>query len=332
MSSGNIYTFNEGSRKINRIKEGDIIYDGINNKFITINNVFRNYNYVLELCVYKTRPIKLTGLNKVLTIQHNNDKPIWKNVNELTVIDYVAITTKHLSTIKYDNIDKYLLMGIYITCGKIKNNKLLLYLNNYNTLYQFIQSSTVYNHDTDYELVIDIIDKLFNIKYCKRFDSYKKQNVILTFELTKELNNFIDNIDNEILNIDNYYNLHELVKGMHFSKINLKNKLYIKCKNTEDANKYYSILRHYGMDIKIKKSLLNFNSIYKINMNNSNQYILDNPSPNVISCFYNNPHEYYSIDYTFLKVMSVVDTLEYENVVSFDINNKCYNVENILIM
>jgi hypothetical protein len=54
-------------------------------------------------------------------------------------------------------------------------------------------------------------------------------------------------------------------------------------------------------------------------------------SPSVISCFYNDPNKYYSIDYTFLKVMSVVDKYKYEKVSFFDTDNKCYNVENVLI-
>ncbi len=213
----------------------------------------------------------------------------------------------------------------------LEDNKLCLSLNKYNTLYQF-NNSNVSNYDTDYELIIDIIDKLFNIKYCERIDNNKSKKVILSFDLINDLKYFINNIDNEIINIDNYYNLHKLVKGMHFNKTLSKNILWANCKNMEDANKYYNILRHYGMDIEIKKSLLNFNSIYKINMNSKIMptHLLNEPNPNVISCFYNNPHEYYSIKYTFLKVMSVIDKSQYGNILS--INNKFYNVENIIII
>ncbi len=348
MFSGNIYTFNNGSKQVNNAKQGDIVYNSVDNEFVTINNVSTRYEPILELNVFKTRPIQLTRNNQVLTIQKNDNntyKPVWKNIDELTIKDYVAITTKKLSTAKVaDNDDdislddyKYLLMGIYISCGEMcySSNKLMFKLCRYMTLYNF--SDDEGEGKKDIQLVIDIIDTLFNIKkydikYDDDNDDYDNYHNYLSFELTDELINFVNNIDNEILNIDNYFKLHQVVKGMHFNHTLTKYKLTANLKNIEDSNKYYNILRNYGMDVGITNSSLEFNSIYVVNMNDMDP---NDPamcsSPSVISCFYNDPNKYYSIDYTFLKVMSVVDKYKYEKVSFFDTDNKCYNVENVLI-
>ena len=70
---GNIYTFNNGSKQVNDIKQGDIVYNSVDNEFVTIKNVSTRYEPILELNVFKTRPIQLTRTNQVLTIQNDNN-------------------------------------------------------------------------------------------------------------------------------------------------------------------------------------------------------------------------------------------------------------------
>jgi hypothetical protein len=110
----NVRWYNRGSIKIYGIRDDDIIYDGFNNENIIVNNISKKYKKTLELNVYKTRPIQLGYHNKVLTIRDINDEPKWTYIEDLNINHYVAMTTKHLSTIKHDNRDKYLLMGVYI--------------------------------------------------------------------------------------------------------------------------------------------------------------------------------------------------------------------------
>jgi hypothetical protein len=218
-------------------------------------------------------------------------------------------------------------MGIYLTCGKIEDNKLIFTLEQFLTLDDHYNDHVSDDDISDYNIVIKLLLKLFNIY--KHSLTVCEYNNILTIDLLNQtkLLDFINNIDNEILNIKNYNNLHQLVLGMHFNNILTKYESLVDCKSIEDANKYYNILRYYGMDIEIKSSSLKFNSMYAANLNlvNSNDPVICSKC----TCIINEPNQY---NYTFLKVMSVVDERKYKQSLTFDIDNKYYNVENIIFM
>ena len=335
MSSGNIYTFNNGSKQIKDIQQDDIIYDGFNNTFTTLgsrDSISKKYENILELNIFKTRPIHLTSYNKVLTIKKHTDKQVWKNIDELTITDYVAITTKKLLTVRSNNEDKYLLMGIYISCGKIENNKLIFKLNDHKTLYDFSKNNDS-DYNSDYNMIINIVRKLFNINNINiKINNDEELYEEVSFDLNDKINEFIDNIDKLILNVKNYNDLHKFVEGLHFNNLYTRYELWSILKNNDSANKYYNILRTFGMDVEIKDNKLRFNSRYASNMNCADiNHPVSLPSNNVISCFYNDNLKCYSIDYTFLKVMSVIDTNVYEQVSIYNTNDKCYNIENIII-
>jgi hypothetical protein len=233
-------------------------------------------------------------------------------------------------------------MGIFITCGT----------NNNDITFNVLENVTLYDDEfngvrSDSDIVINIIYKYFNIKPSKIIISNIRIDIIYsnTNSNYDKLKTFVENIDNEISldntrdkGIKNFDYLHELVKGMHFN-CEISNYEYnVIMKTPEIANKYYHILRCYGMDINIKNNLLNFNNIYIVNMANfdpnEREFLCDNN--NVISCFYSN-HKYYSSKYTFLKILSIQDKDKYFETYSLDINNinniddnDSYNVCNII--
>jgi hypothetical protein len=161
-----IYTFNNGIKNIKDLTKDDIIYDGEKETKI---DIVKQYKKTVMLCIYKTRPLKLSYERKVLTIKNIDDVPVWKNVNELTVMDYVAITTKELSIEESDDEYRYMLMGIYISCGDIEDNKLVFNVTSRQTyidlpLIQPNDNQPNINQPNDIELIENIMFKLFGIK------------------------------------------------------------------------------------------------------------------------------------------------------------------------
>jgi hypothetical protein len=299
-----IYTFNNGIKNIKDLTKDDIIYDGEKETKI---DIVKQYKRTVMLCIYKTRPLKLSYERKVLTIKNIDDVPVWKNVNELTVMDFVAITTKELSIEESDDEYRYMLMGIYISCGYIEDNKLVFNITSRQTyidlpLIQPNDNQPNINQPNDIELIENIMFKLFGIKG----EVYKQS---IKYNLNNELIEFVNSIEYNILTLRNYNDLHGFILGLHIKNKFSKFNLYAIMKDNETANKYYHILRNYGMDIDIYDNLLEFNRIFACSLLlwNPNDPV-GIPSPFIISCFYTK--NCYHVKNTFLKVMGIFDSVE----------------------
>jgi hypothetical protein len=102
-------------------------------------------------------------------------------------------------------------------------------------------------------------------------------------------------------------------------------------KDSETANKYYHILRNYGMDIDIYDNLLEFNRIFACSLLlwNPNDPV-GMPSPFIISCFYTK--NCYHVKNTFLKVMGIFDSVEITETYEAEKYEVVkYNLDNVLI-
>ena len=311
-----IYTFNNGIKNIKDLTKDDIIYDGEKETKI---DIVKQYKRTVMLCIYKTRPLKLSYERKVLTIKNIDDVPVWKNVNELTVMDYVAITTKELSIEESDNEYRYMLMGIYISCGDIEDNKLVFNVTSRQTYIDLPLIQPNDNQPNDIELIENIMFKLFGIK-----GEVDKQSI--KYNLNNELIEFVNSIEYNILTLSNYNDLHGFILGLHIKNKFSKFNLYAIMKDSETANKYYHILRNYGMDIDIYDNLLEFNRIFACSLLlwNPNDPV-GIPSPFIISCFYTK--NCYHVKNTFLKVMGIFDSVD----ITETYEAEKYNLDNVLI-
>ena len=311
-----IYTFNNGIKNIKDLTKDDIIYDGEKETKI---DIVKQYKRTVMLCIYKTRPLKLSYERKVLTIKNIDDVPVWKNVNELTVMDYVAITTKELSIEESDNEYRYMLMGIYISCGDIEDNKLVFNVTSRQTYIDLPLIQPNDNQPNDIELIENIMFKLFGIKGEVDIQSIK-------YNLNNELIEFVNSIEYNILTLSNYNDLHGFILGLHIKNKFSKFNLYAIMKDNETANKYYHILRNYGMDIDIYDNLLEFNRIFACSLLlwNPNDPV-GIPSPFIISCFYTK--NCYHVKNTFLKVMGIFDSVD----ITETYEAEKYNLDNVLI-
>lgn len=334
-----IYT-NNGIKFIQSINTNtDMVLDK-NNTFVSVKKIINNgYNKIINLNIEKTQMIKTTEDQHFLTIKKFGDEPVWKKAYELRIDDYVAITSIRLNTNNDDENELYLLMGIFITCGTLEgcnNDNITFTVSKYRTLYDFDKDGL-----NDKDIVTNIINKHFGLSCDVVYDNDNDtRQCILKYtnnnDNYEKLKTFLLNIDNDISpfnkKLDNYYNLHDLVKGMYFNHIPTKYKYYVVCKDNDTATKYYNILRCYGMDIGIKDNLLIFNNIYVINMNDmdpNDPAICNNP--NIISCFYAN-NNYYDSEYTFLKVNGIEDTNKFYYTYSLEMDNddNTFSVENVI--
>ena len=114
-----IYT-NNGIKSIQCIDTNtDMVLDK-NNTFVPVKKIICNsYNKIINLNIEKTQMIKTTEDQQFLTIKDFGDEPVWKKAGDLTISDYVAITSTRLN-INDDENELYLLMGIFITCGTLE--------------------------------------------------------------------------------------------------------------------------------------------------------------------------------------------------------------------
>ena len=311
-----IYTFNNGIKNIKDLTKDDIIYDGEKETKI---DIVKQYKRTVMLCIYKTRPLKLSYERKVLTVKNIDDIPVWKNVNELTVMDFVAITTKELSIEESDDEYRYMLMGIYISCGDIEDNKLVFNVTSRQTYIDLPLIQLNDNQPNDIELIENIMFKLFGIK-----GEVDKQSI--KYNLNNELIEFVNSIEYNILTLSNYNDLHGFILGLHIKNKFSKFNLYAIMKDNETANKYYHILRNYGMDIDIYDNLLEFNRIFACSLLlwNPNDPV-GMPSPFIISCFYTK--NCYHVKNTFLKVMGIFDSVD----ITETYEAEKYNLDNVLI-